>query len=246
VARVALVQGANRGLGLEFVGQLAAAGTHVIATCRRPKEAQALAALAASNAAIDIVELDVADEASIAAAADAVAQRTNRLDLLINCAGLLHGPSQTPERRLSDVKATDLLRSFGVNAIGPILMARYFEQLLGASARAVFASLSARVGSITDNRLGGWYAYRASKAAQNMLLKTLSIEWSRRSRPIVCLALHPGTVATELSAPFTRNIDAERLFSVERAARQLLTIIDAATPEQTGSFIAWNGEPIPW
>jgi NAD(P)-dependent dehydrogenase (short-subunit alcohol dehydrogenase family) len=240
-----LVQGASRGLGLEFVRQLVVTHDRVIATCRRPADAYALAVLAASNPRIAILSLDATDEASIARATEEAAGLTTHLDLVINVTGMLHAPGHEPERRLAEVGAAGLTRSFAVNAIGPIVLARYLEPLLAKSERAVFAAISARVGSIADNRLGGWYSYRASKAALNMLIKTLAIEWARRKPPITCLALHPGTVDTDLSRPFLRD-GARHRFSAELAVRQLLAILATATPEQTGAFLAWNGESIPW
>ena len=123
--------------------------------------------------------------------------------MIINCAGLLHdGDSLQPEKRLADVTAASLERSFAVNAIGPLLIAKHFQGMLHPQRLAVFATLSARVGSIGDNRTGGWYSYRASKAAQNMITKNLSIELHRRARGVICVALHPGTVDTGLSRPF--------------------------------------------
>jgi NAD(P)-dependent dehydrogenase (short-subunit alcohol dehydrogenase family) len=243
--RTALVQGASRGLGLELVRQLAVTHDRVIATCRRPADAHALAALAASNPAVAVLRLDATDEASIAQATEEAAALVPHLDLAINAAGLLHAADQKPERRLRDVGATRLAHSFAVNAIGPIVLARYLEPLLANSERAVFAAISARVGSIGDNRLGGWYSYRASKAALNMLIKTLAIEWARRKPPITCIALHPGTVDTDLSRPFVGN-SLRRIFSVELAARQLIAVVAGATPERTGRFLAWNGATIPW
>jgi NAD(P)-dependent dehydrogenase (short-subunit alcohol dehydrogenase family) len=112
--------------------------------------------------------------------------------------------------------------------------------------RAVIANLSARVGSIGDNRIGGWYAYRASKAAQNQITKTASIELRRKAPALVCVALHPGTVDTDLSAPFQGNVPEGKLFSVERAARQLLEVIDGLGPDDTGRFFDWAGEPVEW
>ena len=244
---VALVQGASRGIGLEFVRQLSARpSTQVIAACRRPDQAQALRQVAEAAKCVSTVALDISQESSVADAAERIATLTDRLDLVINVAGLLHQKDQAPERRLSEVNATALQNSFAVNATGPILLARYVEPLLAKGQRAVFASLSARVGSIEDNRLGGWYAYRASKAAQNMLIKTLSIEWRRRRRPIVCIAMHPGTVDTDLSRPFLGRTAPERVFSPQRAVTQLLDIIDGATVDDSGSFFAWNGETISW
>ena len=118
--------------------------------------------------------------------------------------------------------------------------------MMARKGKAAFTAISARVGSIADNRLGGWYAYRASKAAQNMFTKNLAIELGRRAKNLCVLALHPGTVDTGLSAPFQKNVPEEKLFSVERAAGQLLAIVRRATPAETGRFYAWDGAEIPW
>jgi len=246
----ALVQGASRGIGLEFVRQLLAhpAVGRVFAGCRAPDRADELVALAAREPRLRILPLDVSDEASIALAAAAVAKVTDRLHLVVNCAGILHdGPaSLAPEKRLADVRPEALAASFAVNAFGPLLVAKHFERLLAHRERAVFASISARVGSIGDNRLGGWYAYRGAKAAQNMFTKTLAIEWSRSRRTVVCVALHPGTTDTDLSRPFQANVPAGKLFSPERTVRQLLEVIDRLTPTDSGRFLAWDGSEIPW
>jgi len=144
------------------------------------------------------------------------------------------------------VSASNLVRAFETNAVSTILLAKAVEPLLRASRRPVFASLSARVASIGDNRLGGWYAYRASKAALNMLIKTLSIEWSRFSPGITCVALHPGTVRTALSEPFVARRDDDGVFSPSRAADHLLKVVSSLQPTQTGNFFAWDGQEIPW
>jgi NAD(P)-dependent dehydrogenase (short-subunit alcohol dehydrogenase family) len=151
-----------------------------------------------------------------------------------------------PEKRLADLSADALARAFAVNAIGPLLVARHFEPLLAHGERAVFASLSARVGSIEDNRLGGWYAYRASKAAQNQFTRTLAVEWARSRRNVICVALHPGTTDTDLSRPFQGNVPAGKLFEVDYAVTQLLQVIDRLQPADSGQFLAWNGDRIPW
>jgi len=246
----ALVQGASRGIGLEFVRQLLAqpATGRVFASCRAPDWAAELLALAAGDPRLQLLPLDVSDEASIARAAATVAGVTDRLHLVVNCAGILHGgpASLAPEKRLADVRPEALTASFAVNAFGPLLVAKHFERLLGHRERAVFASISARVGSIGDNRLGGWYAYRGAKAAQNMFTRTLAIEWSRSRRNVVCVALHPGTTDTDLSLPFQGNVPAGKLFSPERTARQLLEVIDRLTQADTGRFLAWDGSEIPW
>ena len=139
-----------------------------------------------------------------------------------------------------------LRRSFEVNAFGPLLLAKALEPALPRDLPFHFASLSARVGSISDNRLGGWYAYRAAKAAQNQLLRTLAIEWRRRL-PLACVtALHPGTTATGLSEPFRSSVPPAKLFSPERAADQLLEVLAMRRADQSGEFLAWDGQPIPW
>jgi NAD(P)-dependent dehydrogenase (short-subunit alcohol dehydrogenase family) len=246
----ALVQGASRGIGLEFVGQLLAdpAVGRVFAGCRAPEHADELVALASREPRLQVVRLDVTDEASIAQASATVASATDRLHLVLNCAGILHGgeAALAPEKRLADVRPEALAASFAVNAFGPLLVARHFERLLAHRERAVLASISARVGSIGDNRLGGWYAYRGAKAAQNMFTKTLAIEWARSRRNVVCVALHPGTTDTDLSRPFQANVPPDRLFSPERTVRQLLELIDRLTPAESGRFYAWDGSGIPW
>lgn len=139
-----------------------------------------------------------------------------------------------------------LTRSFHVNALGPLLVLREFERLLKKSSGARVMTLSARVGSITDNELGGWYGYRTSKAALNQMMRTLAIEWRRLTKPILCVVMHPGTVSTNLSRPFTSGLPADRIFSPERAARQLLEIFGGLSMEDSGGFFAWDGQTIPW
>ena len=245
-----LVQGASRGIGLEFVRQLLAEPSigRVVATCRAPERAAELATLAAGERRLHVVALDVADEESIARAAAATAGLTDRLHLVVNCAGILHDGRQSvaPEKRLADVRADALVAGFAVNAFGPLLVAKHFERLLAHRERAVFASISARVGSIGDNRLGGWYAYRGAKAAQNMFTRTLAIEWARSHRNVICVALHPGTTDTDLSRPFQANVPPGKLFSTGRTVRQLLEVIDRLSPADTGRFLAWDGSEIPW
>jgi NAD(P)-dependent dehydrogenase (short-subunit alcohol dehydrogenase family) len=243
-----LVQGASGGIGFALTRRLVRCQDLglLFALTRDPGGAQ-LRALAKADARVFIVPLDVEQETSIAEAARQIGERTSKLDLLINCAGILHHEStgMSPERRLGDVEPGHLERAFRVNAIGSLLMAKAFESLLKKAEAPVFASISARVGSIGDNRLGGWYAYRASKAALNMYLKTLSIEWGRGSRPIRVLALHPGTVATPLSAPFTRGDNSSRtVFSADHAAEQLLAVIDGS--RASGAFLDWQGHPVAW
>jgi NAD(P)-dependent dehydrogenase (short-subunit alcohol dehydrogenase family) len=251
MTQVALVQGASRGIGLALVEALLERGevARVVATSREPQAAQRLAELRAHHGdALLVVPLDVRDERTIAAAAAHVADACGpELHWVVNCAGLLHdGASLRPERSIEQVDAQGLHTLFAVNALGPLLVAKHFLPLLRHEERAVLANLSARVGSIADNRLGGWYGYRAAKTAQNMFTRTLSIELARRAPNVICLALHPGTVDTDLSRPFQASVPADRLFDPPRAARQLLQVIDAASPQESGRFLAWDGSLIPW
>jgi NAD(P)-dependent dehydrogenase (short-subunit alcohol dehydrogenase family) len=189
--------------------------------------------------------LDLVDDASLAQLHSGL-EAFPPLRLVIHTAGLLHGSSLQPEKRLSQVSRAALEQSFAVNAFAPLLLAQALDAALPAQAPFHFASLSARVGSISDNHLGGWYAYRAAKAAQNQLLRTLALEWRRR-KPQGCVSLlHPGTTATALSSPFQAGVAPQKLFSPARAAGQLLDVLEGLSPEQTGQFWAWDGQPIPW
>ena len=168
------------------------------------------------------------------------------LRLVFNCSGRLHGPGLQPEKRLQQVGRSQLEQQFGINATAPILLAKAIEPLLQRDQPFHFASLSARVGSIGDNRTGGWYGYRAAKAAQNQLLRCLSIEWARRWPLTTVSLLHPGTTDTDLSRPFQSFVAADKLFSPERAARQLVEVLLQQTPAQSGAFLAWDGQSIDW
>ena len=245
--RVALVTGASSGLGLALIEKLLNEGqcSLLYAGCRKPDNSWALQQLAKHDARLQLLQLDVTDNSSIEAAA-AIMTAAGRLDLVINTAGILHQPDgMQPEKKLSDICFDDLLLAFDVNALGTLRLAVALEDMLKASKAPRFVSLSARVGSIGDNRLGGWYAYRASKAALNMLLRTLAIEWGRKMPAMSCVALHPGTVATDLSAPFTRS-GKHVVFKPDEAAGHLLQVISGLLPEQNGGFYAWDGQEIPW
>lgn len=246
----AVVVGANRGIGLALTSQLARSPDveTVVAAARHPGNSEELSAMIASPAGkVSGVSMDVADEKSVRAAVVVIGESLAGLDLVVNCAGLLHdGRGLVPERKLAQVEPANIERLFRVHAIGPLLLAKHMQSLFPRHGRVVFASLSARVGSIADNQLGGWYAYRMSKAAHNMAIKNLSIELARRSSGIICVALHPGTVETDLSKPFRDGVRKEKLFSPARAARQLLRVINSRTTKQNGGFFAWDGSDIPW
>jgi NAD(P)-dependent dehydrogenase (short-subunit alcohol dehydrogenase family) len=246
----ALVIGASRGIGLALVQCLLDDPRYgrIWAACRALDQSTELNALVTTHAQrLQTLALDVSDESSLISGAERLFTTGPRLHLLINTAGVLHDATGlSPERRLEDVQAANLLRSFQVNALGPLLVAKHFARLLTHDERAVLANLSARVGSISDNRLGGWYAYRGAKAAQNQFNRTLSIEMARRAPNLVVLTLHPGTVDTALSKPFQAGVPPAKLFSAPQAAGQLLNVIHGATPNSSGRFFAWDGTEIPW
>ena len=185
--------------------------------------------------------LDLLDEASIAAAA-ALCGRD--LTLVIDATGFLHDAEFQPEKSLRQLDPVNLARSFALNATGPALLMKHFLPLLARDERAVFATLSARVGSISDNRIGGWYAYRASKAALNQLVRTAAIELGRTRPHAICVALHPGTVDTGLSGPFAKSgLDVQ---TPDAAAARLLAVIAGLTQERSGTLIDQNGLMIPF
>ena len=189
-------------------------------------------------------QLDLTDEASIAAAAAQVAQAGPPPSLIFVATGLLHAADRGPEKALKDLDADWLARVFAINTIGPALIAKHFAPLLPKEGRSVLAFLSARVGSIADNQLGGWHGYRASKAALNMLVRNFAIELGRSHKRSICVALHPGTVDTALSKPFQGNVVAGKLFTPDRCAMQLLDVIDGLKLADSGKHFAWDGSEI--
>ena len=222
----ALVIGASGGIGQAFVQALRA----------HPRCAEVVGLHRRSQP-----RLDMDDEASIGQAADAL-RAGGTFHLIIHAAGVLHGPGFMPEKKLGDLNYAQLEATLRANTLGPALVLRHFVPLLDRQ-RGVLALLSAKVGSIGDNRLGGWYSYRASKAALNMLLKTAAIEVARSHPRATLVALHPGTVDSALSAPFNGAAIGR---SPMDAATDLLRVLDSLRPEDTGSFYAYSGERLPW
>lgn len=187
--------------------------------------------------------LDLEDEESIATAAASLSEAPPPSLILVGT-GILHDGPTGPEKTMRDLDAAWLTRNFAVNTIGPALVAKHFLPLMPKTGLVKFAALSARVGSISDNRLGGWYGYRASKAALNMMIRNLAIEHKRKNDRAIIVGLHPGTVDTPLSAPFQGNVPARQLFDPERAALQLLDVLDGLKPADSGHIFAWDGEEI--
>ena len=228
----ALVIGAAGGLGAALVANLSGS-----AGGSQPYPA----VLALSRSSLPAI--DYGDEASLKMAADWVAARCAEsaleLRLLVVASGFLHGPQGQPERSFTQLDAGYLQHVFQVNAIGPALVMKHFLPLLPKQGRCVAAFVSARVGSIGDNALGGWYGYRASKAALNQLVKTASVEMTRRNRQSVCVALHPGTVDTALSQPFAKT--GLKVRPASEAASDLLAVLHGLTPGDTGSLLDYKG-----
>ncbi len=225
---VALVVGAGGGIGSAFEAALVASGR--FAAVLGTRRAGPLA-------------LDLTDEASIAAASTAAAA-LGELRLVVDATGVLQGSGFSPEKRLCDLDPAQLAHAFAINAIGPALLMKHLLPLLPREGKSMFATLSARVGSIGDNRLGGWHAYRASKAALNQLVRTAAIELARHSQEAACVALHPGTVHTALSAPFSKR--GLTVHSPHEAVAHLLKVMDALGAAHSGGFYDWRGEPVPW
>ncbi|NET53570.1 MAG: SDR family NAD(P)-dependent oxidoreductase [Merismopedia sp. SIO2A8] len=170
----------------------------------------------------------------------------DKLHLVVNCVGLLHEGTLQPEKSLRQINAEQLMQYFQVNSIGAVLLAKHLLPLFQHRDRSIFATISAKIGSIGDNRLGGWYGYRASKAALNMFMRTVAIEYHRKSPQSVVVLLHPGTTDTRLSQPFQRNVPPEKLFTVERTVSQLLAVIKKLDEEDSGGFFSWDGSRLPW
>ncbi|CAL4891083.1 unnamed protein product [Urochloa decumbens] len=243
---VAMVQGASRGIGLEFVRQLLRRSDQgrVVATCRAPASAAELQKLKEEHAPgrLTVLPLDVTDESTIEAAAASIAETHGSLDLLINSTGILSIPNVIqPETTLSKVQKSSLLLAY--EHMRPLLKVGGCSET--GRGFSLVANMSARVSSIGDNGLGGWHSYRASKTALNQLTKTASIELGRKDN-IACILLHPGTVDTDLSRPFQRNVPKDKLFMREFSVEKLLSIIDNVKKSDNGKFFAWDGQEIPW
>jgi NAD(P)-dependent dehydrogenase (short-subunit alcohol dehydrogenase family) len=188
--------------------------------------------------------LDLLDEANIAACAQSVGEMQLPLRLLLDATGTLHGDGFQPEKTWQQLDPAAMAQAFAINAIGPALLMKHFLPLLPREGKSVFATLSAKVGSIGDNRLGGWYSYRASKAALNQLVRTAAVELRRRQPQALCVALHPGTVATGLSAPFAKaGLDVR---TPADAAQRLLAVVDGLDAADSGGFFNHDGTPLPW
>lgn len=240
--KVAVI-GASGGIGQALIQQLANIPNidHIYAYLRTPPDTPSSTSQS-DISYISYFPLDYRNEQSVADAAAAL--DNTRLDLVIVATGVLHGENFTPEKSIKSLRPESFEEVFQLNTLGPMLVAKHFLPYMKKNKTTAFTALSARVGSISDNRLGGWYSYRASKAALNMMLKCLAIESRIRYPDLIIAGLHPGTVNTTLSMPFQKNVPAGKLFTVAQSAEHLLTVIDKLQPNDSGKLIAWDGQEV--
>ncbi len=257
----ALVLGASQGIGFGFVQHFLNQDPtrQVYATYRSIDSAAPLLALANQYSdRLTCIRLEITDEDQIIqclqqvatglAAGLAAGSRVSdrQLGWVINCIGMLHQGDLQPEKSLRQINTEQLTTYFQVNSIGSILLAKHLAPLIKTTDRVIFATISAKVGSITDNQLGGWYGYRASKAALNMFMRSIAIEYRRTCKGAIVVVLHPGTTETGLSEPFRRGVPPEKLFSIDRSVGQLMQVMNGLSPEDSGEFFSWDGTPLPW
>ena len=238
----ALIQGGAGGLGRALVNRILQSNQfdHVFVTARDIRK------IDSNDPRVIPVELDLRTDQSISDAAAFIASYIDKLHLVVTTAGILQDESLglKPEKKLADLNRSNLETVFSVNCFGPFLWYAALGRMIRHRDPITVATLSARVASIGDNRLGGWHSYRASKTAQNMLTKNLSLELSRTNPNAVVVGLHPGTVDTDLSKPFQAGVDPDKLFTAEQSAGYLWDVLNRLTPEQTGQVIAWDGQTI--
>jgi len=218
----ALIIGASGGIGQAVMAALSTRGVDVTGLSRSADG------------------LDVTDEGAVQAA---LSKLSGPFDLIFVATGALEINGAVPEKSIRQISATSMADQFALNCIGPSLILKHSLPLLPKDRRAVFAALSARVGSIGDNRLGGWYAYRTAKSALNQMIRSASIELSRSHKQAICVALHPGTVATDFTAKY---LGRHPSVPPAEAAQNLLSVINDLTPDQTGQFFDWQGKAVPW
>ena len=243
-----LIVGASQGIGLGFVRSLLEQNNtqQIFATYRNADTATELLALETEHSHLRCLQVDVTQETQIAAAVKQIQASVKQLHLAIYCVGVLHEGELSPEKSLRQINSENLVYSFQVNSVGAVLFAKHLMPLFKKTDKSIFAAISAKVGSIGDNRLGGWYGYRASKAALNMFLKTTAIEYSRRCPKTIVVALHPGTTDTRLSQPFQKNVPEGKLFPVTKTVNLLSQVISGLEQKDSGEFFSWDGTRLPW
>ena len=232
-----IITGGSGSIGGAFIEALARRSEveKIIATCNGHSSAL-------DHAKVTWHRLDLTDEAAMR---DWAAQ-LDEIDWLINAAGILHTREHGPEKSIRQIDAAFFLENMRINALPALLLAKHLHAKFRHGRPAIFATISAKVGSIEDNRLGGWFSYRASKAALNMGIKTLAIEWRRTLPNVAVVALHPGTTDSALSKPFQKNVPHGQLFTPEYSVSCMLSVLENLKPAHSGEFLAFDGERLPW
>ena len=248
-ASTRLVVGGNRGIGLALVEtQLGRPDVSTVIATHRPTAdlASLLNLKLQYGEKLVLQDLEVTSDSSLKAFGGFLAQQPLGVDLAIHAAGLLHDDNIVPEKSLAHCNASHLMRLFEVNSIGPLMVAGALLPTQKRNHRFTFAALSAMVGSIGDNRLGGWYGYRASKTALNQFIRTMANECRLKHPRAAIVAIHPGTTDTDLSRPFQKNVDPDKLYSPRTTANRLLGVLEGVDESHSGQFLNWNGSTIPW
>ena len=242
-----LVIGAGHGIGFGIVNQLINTlnDVKIFATYNNAQKATPLLKLSEENFNLNSFQINPLEEGEHLKLKETIGRFTTEIDLIINCVGFLHDDKSLPEKSLKDIDSDKILEDFKINTIPTLLVAKCYESMLSNDRDSVLTTLSAKVGSIEDNRMGGWYGYRMSKAALNMACKNIAIELKRKKKNCSVIALHPGTTDTDLSRPFTSRSN-YKLHTIEETAENILYVLDGLESSSSGSFLSWNGEELPW
>ncbi len=234
-----VVIGASGGLGEAFVERFLQTDEYeIIATYNKTEPKKSLL----ENNRINWKKVDITEEDQVAEFCSSLAD----IKIFINAVGMLHDLEHGPEKSTRQIDKDYMLKSISINTLPTMLFAKYLTKSFRHKENAIFATISARVGSIEENYLGGWYSYRASKAALNQIIKTLSIEWGRNLKNVCVAALHPGTTDTPLSAPFHRNVPESQIFTPEKSVAYMTDLMNKLEPDHTGKFWSFDGENLPW
>ena len=255
----ALVAGANGSIGSAFIESLLDRGAEkVFAVYRKESEEKRPSQLSdqrlGEHAILDkyssdnVIPIfaDVTDEEDVLWVLDTVLGNVSELHFLVNCVGYLHNDDYQPEKSLRKINEEQFLNAVKVNTLPTVLLAKHFMKLMKHKEKAVFAAISARVGSVEDNRAGGWYSYRGSKAMLNMMISNIAVEFNRSCPNVKVLALHPGTVYSKLIVPFSKNMDSTQIITPDYSVMKMMSVIDEVEKNPLGDFRAWDGEKIPW
>ncbi|NQZ02463.1 MAG: SDR family NAD(P)-dependent oxidoreductase [Bdellovibrionales bacterium] len=248
--KTAVIVGASKGIGLAMVENLLSSSEpyRVFATHRKTSDTSRLQALVELGKPLNLIAYDaLEDNSEKGISSELLKQGVESVSLVVCALGVLHSAEFAPERKIEELEMSALEKVFRINSFSVAMVAKELKPFLMKSESARFAAISAKVGSITDNRMGGWYSYRASKSALNMLIKNIAIEVARRHKDFAAMALHPGTTETDLSKPFMAGAKKRyTIHSPEATAANLIQIVLNSTDEDNGQFFSWDGQNLPW